>query len=377
MKHTKNLIILQIIPQLKQGGVERGVLDIFRYLNKLNIENYIFCEGINGKFLSKNEKKNIFVTNGLRFKNLKNYFKLNKLLSQILEKKNINLVHVSSRAPALIFNITIKKTNKIRFITGFHNPYSSNFLKKFYNSFLLKGDLIICNSNFTKQHIINNYRIDKKKITSIPRGTDLEYFNPSLFGRKFIDKSRLSLNIARKDIVLAIPSRFSSWKGHFKLISFLNKIPESTLRALKLLIILDNPYKDKGKILFKCNKILKENVIFTEPTNNIREIYAISDMIISFSTKPEGFGRTISEALAMNKIAIGANNGGVREQLFNFDKKLLFELNNFNSFYKSFRYALSFIKSKNFKSRTYIKKKYSLKIMLDSTLEAYLLNEKK
>ena len=77
----------------------------------------------------------------------------------------------------------------------------------------------------------------------------------------------------------------------------------------------------------------------------------------------------------MNKIAIGANNGGVREQLFNFDRKLLFELNDFNSFYKSFSYALSFIKNKTFKSRTYIKKKYSLEIMLESTLEAYLYEE--
>ena len=377
MKHTKNIIILQIIPQLKQGGVERGVLDIFRYLNKLNIENYIFCEGINGKFLSKNEIKNIFITDGLRFKNFKNYIKLNKLLSQILEKKNINIVHVSSRAPAFIFSSTIKKTKKIKYITGFHNPYSSNFFKKFYNSFLLKGDLIICNSNYTKQHIIENYRVDKNKIKSIPRGTDLEYFNPSLFTRKFIEESKFSLSIARENIVLTIPSRFSNWKGHLKLISFLNKIPESILKTLKLIIILDNPYKGKGKILFKCNKILKENIIFIEPTNNIREIYAISDIIISCSIKPEGFGRTISEALAMNKIAIGANNGGVREQLFNFDRKLLFELNSFNSFYKSLSYALSFIKNKSFKSRAYIKEKYSLEIMLESTLEAYLSNEKK
>ena len=79
----------------------------------------------------------------------------------------------------------------------------------------------------------------------------------------------------------------------------------------------------------------------------------------------------------MNKIAIGANNGGVREQLFNFNRKLLFELNSFNSFYKSLSYALSFIKNKSFKSRAYIKEKYSLEIMLESTLEAYLSNEKK
>ena len=127
MKHTKDLIILQIIPQLKQGGIERGVLDIFRYLNQKKIKNYIFCENFDTKFLSNNEKKNIFTSNSIKFKSLKNYFKLNKLLLEIIEKKNINIVHISSRAPAFIFNKIITRNKNIKYITGFHNPYMGSF----------------------------------------------------------------------------------------------------------------------------------------------------------------------------------------------------------------------------------------------------------
>ena len=375
MKHTKDLIILQIIPQLKQGGIERGVLDIFRYLNQKKIKNYIFCENFDSEFLSNGEKKNIFTSNNIKFKSLKNYFKLNKLLLEIIEKKNINIVHISSRAPAFIFNKIIKRNKSIKYITGFHNPYMGSFLKKIYNSFLLKGDLIICNSNFTKQYILKNFDIDDNNIKSIPRGTDLKYFDPSIFGQKLILRKKKVINITAEDVVLTIPSRFSRWKGHYELISFLNILPEPLLNSLKLILIVDNQHFDKQKILKKCNKILKKNIRFIKPTNNIREIYAISDIIVSCSSKPEGFGRTISESLAMNKIPIGVNNGGVREQLIGFDNKLLFEPNDIDSFSKSLYYALSLLKNKKFDGRSYIQKNYSLSIMLKSTLEVYLSYE--
>ena len=369
-KHIKDLIILQIVPQLKQGGVERGTLDIFRYLNKNQIKNYIFCENYDDDLLSAEEKKSIYTSNGLKFKKLLNFFKLNSLLSNLIKTKKINLVHISSRAPAFIFYKSIKNKN-INYVTSFHNPYTGSFLKKYYNSYLVKGDVVICNSNFTKNYLIKNFKIDKKKIFSIPRGTDLEYFNPENISQSIIDDKKESLNISRKDIIVSVPSRFSKWKGHKQILSFLSSQPPSIIKKLKLILIIDKSNLNKNALFRNCDPLLKTNIRIISPTKNIKEIYAISDIIISCSLKPEGFGRTISESLAMNKIPIGSNSGGVKEQLELFDSKLLFDQNDIAGFTKSLNHALALHRKKSFNGRNYIDHNYSLSKMLKDTLNIY------
>jgi len=369
-KHIKDLIILQIVPQLKQGGVERGTLDIFRYLNKNQIKNYIFCENYDADLLTTEEKKSIYTSNGLKFKKLFNFFKLNSLLSELVKTKKINLVHISSRAPAFIFYKNIK-TKKINYVTSFHNPYTGIFLKKFYNSYLLKGDVVICNSNFTKNYLIENFKIDKKEIFSVPRGTDLEYFNPKNISQSVIDNRKASLDIFKEDIVLSVPSRFSKWKGHKQILSYLSSQSPLIIKELKLILIIDKS-KIKKDVLFRnCDPLLKKNIRIIQPTRDIKEIYAISDIIISCSLKPEGFGRTISESLAMNKIPIGSNYGGVQEQLEKFDRKLLFDQNDLSSFTKSLNHALIIHREKSFNGRDYIKNNYSLSKMLKDTFNIY------
>jgi len=369
-KHIKDLIVLQIVPQLKQGGVERGTLDIFRYLNKNQIKNYIFCENYDAELLTTEEKKSIYTSNGLKFKKIFNFFKLNSLLSNLIKIKKINLVHISSRAPAFIFYKNIKNKN-LKYVTSFHNPYTGIFLKKFYNSYLLKGDVIICNSNFTKKYLIENFKIDKKEIFSVPRGTDLEYFNPKNISQSDIDNKKASLDISKEDIVLSIPSRFSKWKGHKKILSFLSSQPPSIKKILKLILIIDKSKLNEDTFFRNSDPLLKKNTRIIHPTRNISEIYAISDIIISCSLKPEGFGRTISESLAMNKIPIGSNCGGVKEQLEKFDRKLLFEKNDLSSFNNSLNHAIKLYREKSFNGRDYVENNYSLYKMLKDTFDIY------
>jgi len=369
-KHIKDLIILQIVPQLKQGGVERGTLDIFRYLNKNQINNYIFCENYDDDLLTTEEKKSIYTSNGLKFKKLFNFFKLNSLLSDLVKTKKINLVHISSRAPAFIFYKNIK-TKKIKYVTSFHNPYTGIFFKKFYNSYLVKGDVVICNSNFTQNYLIKNFKIDNKEIFSVPRGTDLEYFNPEDISQSVIDDKKESLNISREDTVISVPSRFSKWKGHKRILSFLSSQSPSIIKELKLILIIEKSKLNKDELFRNCDSLLKKNIRIIHPTRNIKEIYAISDIIISCSLKPEGFGRTISESLAMNKIPIGSNSGGVKEQLELFDRKLLFDQNDLSSFTKSLNHALTLHRKRSFNGRNYIDHNYSLSKMLKDTLNIY------
>ena len=371
-KNIKKLRVLQIVPQIKFGGVERGVIDIFRYLNRLNIENFIFCETVNKDFISKEEKKFVFTSNSIKFKNITHYFQLNKILENIIKIKKINLVHISSRAPAFVFLKQIKSNLNVRYITSFHNPYSGRFLKKYYNSFLLKSDLVICNSNFTKKYVLNNFNKEFNRIKSIPRGIDTKYFNPSFFKKKFKSYKKDLLNIKSNEIVISIPSRFSKWKGHNQLIDYFNNQKTKLIKKIKIIFFVDNNELHRKKLLSLCSNELNKKIIILNLTHDIREIYAISDLIISSSIKPEGFGRTISEALSMNCIPIGVNHGGVREQLYNFDKKLLYKMSDPKSFNRTLDYALSLLNNSNFDGRSYVNKKYSLDKMLLATINSYL-----
>lgn len=153
-------------------------------------------------------------------------------------------------------------------------------------SYLLKGDVVICNSNFTKNYLIENFKIDKKEIFSIPRGTDLEYFNPENISQSIVDDKKESLNISNEDIVLSVPSRFSKWKGHKQILSFLSSQSPSILKQLKLILIIDKSKLNEDVLFKNCDPLLKKNIRIIQPTKNIKELYAISDIIISCSLKP-------------------------------------------------------------------------------------------
>lgn len=374
-KTTKELRILQIVPQLKVGGVERGVIDQFRYLNKNKIKNYIFCEKYSKNLFSESEIKHIISCDPLKFKDFRKYFVLNRYLKEIISSKKINLIHISSRAPALIFYRQIKNTKGIKYITSFHNPYSGSLIKKYYNSFLLKGESVICNSYFTNKFISEKFNIINDKLVTIPRGIDLIYFNPILFNKKIILRKKKILNISHKEIIISIPSRYSNWKGHNQLISFLNNQPIKLINNLRIIFFIDKKISQQKKILSLCNNLLKKKIILLNFTKDIREIYAISDIVINCSIKPEGFGRTISESLSMNRIPIGTNHGGVKEQLEHFDKKLLYNINNQKSFNSSLKYALHILKTTKFIGRKYVQKYYPLDKMLNTTLKIYKQNE--
>ena len=117
---------------------------------------------------------------------------------------------------------------------------------------------------------------------------------------------------------------------------------------------------------------LAENVIVSKPTLKINKLYQECYLVVNISKKPEGFGRTVSEALSSAKIIIAPNQGGTKEQLLNFDKNLLFDVNSFNSFQKTFKYALRNYQSISKKGRMYVKKNYSSDLMCKKTLNIYL-----
>ena len=357
---TKKIRCLQIIPSLGFGGIETGVKNTHQYLIKKKQISFIFCE----KILDSQFKDSPFViqTENLSFKNPFHYFRMKSILLEIIFKNKINVVHISSRAPSFFYSSFIKKQSGIKLVTSFHNEYKQNgFFKNYYNKSLLKGDILICNSHFVKKSILNNYKINKK-VAVIERGIDTKYFNTNKIK---------SIN-TKFPIYILNPSRISSWKGHIQLLQNYLMIQKSL--DLKIIFLFISHHENKYEVeldrFIRTNNIA-EIVQFLAPSNDIKKYYLKSHLVINYSTRPEGFGRTISESLSMNIPAIAPNHGGTKEQLSKFDKNLLFQINSHSSLERSIKYVITHYKSIASNSRKFVLDNYSLERMMKKTINAY------
>lgn len=341
------------------GGIETGVRDLARFLNKKKISNYILTE--KSKLNHKDKDLNIILLNGLSFKNIFHQNKIKEIIKNLIISKSINLVHISSRAPAFFLSKFFKNMD-IKLVTSVHSQYKSdNFLKTYYNLSLLRGDLVIFNSNFT----FNLYNQELNKLDNyciIHRGIDLKYFKCN---------SRAT-NSNTKYIFL--PGRPSSIKGHITLLKFFHKFLSSNkIIKYKLLLISSHESSEEKRIDNLINNLkLNNNIKFVKPTLNIKKLYEQSHIVVSFSSRPEGFGRTVAESLSFSRPIISTNLGGTREQLIKFDKNLLFEIDS----YDSFKIALNYVEN-NYdfitkKSREFVKKYYCSENMCIKTLDAYI-----
>ena len=338
------------------GGVETGVRNIAEYLNKKKIRNFILCES--SKKNLKSNKLDIIYLKNLSFKNLLDQRQIKILLKKLIKQKKINLVHISSRAPAFFLIKFLKKLD-IKVVTSVHNKYKSkNFLKRWYNKHLLQGDHIIFNSYFVRDSY-ERLLLRHMRSSVISRGIDITHF-----------KSKKHFN--NKINYLFVPSRISSWKGHDLLLDYFLQFPKKYKEKYKLLFISSHSSNDEIKVdrIIKNNN-LNKNIEFIKPTLDIKKIYELSSLVINISIRPEGFGRTVSEALSMSCPVIAPNMGGTKEQLKNFNSKLLFDVNSFKSFFKALEYALNNHKEVSKNARKFVEENYSADLMCKNTLEIY------
>ena len=178
---SSNINVLQVIPKLGYGGAETGCYDIAHYLSENNCKSFIVTSGGDLiKFIDKEKVKLIKLP--VHSKNPLLIFLNSIILIGIILFFNISIVHARSRAPAWSCLLATKLTKR-KFVTTFHGTYNfSGKLKKFYNSVMVRSDLIIAGSNFIFSHVKENYSEylnQKKKFLVIFRGINIDYFDSS------------------------------------------------------------------------------------------------------------------------------------------------------------------------------------------------------
>ena len=212
----KKIRVLQVIPELGYGGAETGCYDLAHFLPEQGWKSYIITSG--GALLKFIDKKKVKVFR-LPVKS-KNPFLilLNAIIiSFIIVIYNINIIHARSRAPAWSCFLAAKLTFR-KIVTTFHGTYNfNNRIKKFYNSIMVRSDLVIAGSNFIFSHINDNYGNffleNKRKLMVIFRGINTNYFNSQKILPIKLDKFSKQNNIDRNKFIILLPGRLTLWKG--------------------------------------------------------------------------------------------------------------------------------------------------------------------
>jgi glycosyltransferase involved in cell wall biosynthesis len=355
------LKVIQILPELNIGGVERGTKDFSRALVDKGHDSIVIS---NGGIYEQDIRRDggTHINLPVHKKSLYSIF-LSSQLAKIYEEHQPDIVHVRSRMPAWINFFAFKKLKKKPvLVSTFHGLYSTPI----YSQVMSKVDHIIAISKVVRDYIVETYNIDNSKITIIPRGCDPKVFNMGSPNTEWLERWYKEFPETKGKIILTLPTRISQWKGVDSFIELIASIKDTNFHALvvgptsikkqRYLSDLKDQVKEKG---------ISNFITFTGSRNDISNIYKISDIVYNLSIKPEPFGRTTIEALSSGAKVIGWNHGGTKEILEELFSHGLVDLNDM----KSLKLKTLEVSCKNFQSpkpNTFLSDR-----MIDSTISLY------
>lgn len=311
--------VLQIVPELNAGGVERTTLEIAEALTAKGHVPHVASAG--GRLESELaalggvlHKFNVGSKNPLHLRQNA------KTLIDIIKAHNIDIAHARSRAPAWPGHAASKATG-IKFLTTYHGIYNANTsLKRRYNAIMTKGDLVIANSEYTKAHIIEEHGTDPEKIIVIPRAVDMARFDMDTLSPTDISAQFdlwFDMGVAPLDYtIVLLPGRLTRWKGQKVAIEAIAALPP------KFVLICQGDAQGRDDYVEELRRYCRElkvedRVIFPGHNSNMPAAIAASDMVLSASTDPEAFGRVAAEAQAMMRPIIATAHGGALETVVN------------------------------------------------------------
>lgn len=313
---TRKLTVLQVLPALDSGGVEKGTLEIADALVADGHRSMVMSNGGRlVKQLTENGSEHIQWPIGE--KSLKTLFLIKKL-RKFLSDEKIDVVHVRSRLPAWIVYLAWKKMpedSRPKFVTTVHGFYSVSR----YSAVMTKGEVVIAVSGSVKQYIQENYpETDMTRVKVIHRGVDPQEYPfgfkpaPDWMEKWYSDYPQLN---GKK--IITLPGRITRLKGHEDFIDVMQQLSDNN----DIMGVIAGGYEEKKKDYFEEIKALvksrglEDRIIFTGHRSDLREILSVSDVVLSLTQKPESFGRTTIEALSMGVPVCGYDHGGVGEQL--------------------------------------------------------------
>ncbi|MEO7099597.1 MAG: glycosyltransferase family 4 protein [Luteolibacter sp.] len=309
--------VIQILPELNAGGVERGTLEVADHLVKNGHESIVISHG--GRLVEELENAGSrHLTMPVHRKALASLGQIPALRKWFIEEKP-DIIHLRSRMPAWLAYLAWKsldKRTRPRLVTTVHGFYSVNA----YSAVMTKGEAVIAVSESVRDYILKNYpATDPGKLSVIHRGVD-EALYPAGFvpSDDWLEAWKTAQPELKGRFRLLLPGRLTRWKGQEDFIKMVAKLVELGEPVQGL--IVGGPHPKKVAFLDELKALaaslgIADRISFLGHRTDLKEIMAVSTVVYSMSLDPEAFGRVSLEALALGKPVIGYDHGGVAEQL--------------------------------------------------------------
>ncbi|TAN45316.1 MAG: glycosyltransferase [Rhodospirillales bacterium] len=317
LEASRQPVVLQVLPALVTGGVERGAVDIGIALAEAGWGSHVVSSG--GPMVRELERAGAKHT--VMPVDSKNPLVMQSnadRLAELARKIKADIIHARSRAPAWSAEAAAKKAG-CHFVTTFHGTYNMGplALKRHYNAVMSRGERVIAISQFIASHIHQYYGIGWERVRVVPRGIDLDIFDPSHVSPERIIQLSTAWRLPDGVPVVMLPGRLTRWKGQPVLIEAMAKMRDSLgwedMRCL--LVGSDQGRTDyRDELLAQTRKLGLDDVVHViDDCRDLPAAYMLSDVVVSASTDPEAFGRIIVEAQAMGRPVVASDHGGARE----------------------------------------------------------------
>lgn len=309
--------VLQVLPALDGGGVECGTLEVAQALVKAGHDSWVLSAG-GGLVTELEQAGSRHKTWDIGKKTPLNIFQVRKVRAW-LQSEKFDIVHLRSRMPAWVIYLAWRKMDpktRPRLVSSVHGLHSVSA----YSEIVACGEKVIAISKQVESYLRDNYpKVDMAKVELIYEGINSDIFNPNLKpDAAWLKAWRDQYPQLKNQFVICLPGRLTRLKGHHELFKLLVLLNQRGICAHALVVGGEDPKRQSyaQELYQEVEDLgLQQQVIFTGNRRDIHNIYTVSDVILSLSTKPESFGRTVVEALSLGRPVVGYDHGGVGEIL--------------------------------------------------------------
>ena len=366
--------VLQILPALVTGGVERGTVDVARAVvvgggRSLVVsaggpmEHELTRHGGEHFTLPVDSKNPLVMRTNI------------ERLADLIKRESVDLVHARSRAPAWSAWYAARRAGA-HFVTTFHGTYShGNAFKRHYNGVMTKGERVIAISDFIAGHIRKVYGVPTSRIRVIPRGVDISRFDPTRMTPERVVGQAVKWRLPDGMPVVMLPGRLTRWKGQTVFIEAIELLARDDIQCL---IVGD----DQGRFEYRreleseiARRGLSHVLHVIEHCDDMPAAYMLTDVVVSASTEPEAFGRVVAEAQALGRPVVATDHGGARESVVDGETGWLTPPNDPQTLADSINTVLNQTTQQReqlaARSIAHIRKNFSKDVMCRKTLDVY------
>ncbi|MBX5454665.1 MAG: glycosyltransferase family 4 protein [Acidobacteriia bacterium] len=309
---TTEPTVLEVLPALETGGVEHVVAELTEALAKEGFSAFVASAG--GRMVER-----IVATGGkhivlpLDARNPLALWRNAERLARLIREKGVALVHVHSRAPAYSARLAAKWAGA-RFVTSYHSPYNEGFPgKRAYNSVMASGERVVAVSRFLAELIAARHGTDPARIRVIPNGVDPVRFDPLAIDPTRRAELAKAWRLPPGAPVIMLPARLTRWKGQPVLIAALSRLARKDAVA-----VLVGSSQGRAAYVDELQRQavqlgVAERLRIVGEVADMPTALSLADVVVSASTEPEGFGRAVIEAQAMERVMVAAAHGAVLE----------------------------------------------------------------